>query len=194
MQLALATLLLAVAVWLLWTRRKDATRVMPEGTVLYDDVSEQRYTSNILTSERYGLRGKPDYILMTDDGVVPVEVKSTTRPPRLGRVHPSHKAQILAYCAIVGESLGERIPYGLVIYRDGIPRRVIPTAKNMAWMQQMANSLRAGRQAGQQHRDHRHEQRCLSCGVRENCTEALQIGQGWHPRRKTSRPDRRRRR
>ncbi len=191
MLLALAALLLAIAIWLLSTRRQIESRSMPEGTILYEDVSEQRYTSNILTSQRYGLRGKPDYILMTKDGVVPVELKSTTQPPSRGRVHPSHTAQILAYCAIVGESLGERIPYGLVIYRDGLPRRVIPTEKNMIWLQQMADGLRAARKSDQQHRNHRHEPKCLNCGVRDNCTEALQIGQGWRNRTRTSKSHRR---
>jgi len=137
-----------------------------------------------MTSERYGLRGKPDYLIMTDDGVVPVELKSTTYPPLRGGVHKSHIVQILAYCAIVGESLGERIPYGLVIYRDEVPRRVFPTPEKMAWMEEMAEAVRAGRQSEEVHRDHGHVKRCLNCGVREGCTEALNVGEGWQRRRK----------
>jgi CRISPR-associated exonuclease Cas4 len=194
MLLIAAAVFLFLALVLLLTREQRDSSAMPEGEILYEDISENRYTSKVLTSDRYGLRGKPDYLIMTKDGVVPVELKSTLRPPLRGGVHKSHMAQILAYCAMVGESLGERIPYGLVIYRDQVPRRVVPTPERMAWMEQMTEAVRAGRQEGPMHRDHGHVERCLNCGVREACTEALHEGQGWQRRRAGKSTGRQRRR
>lgn len=167
MLLIAAVVLLFLALALLLTRQRQDDSAVPEGEILYEDISEKRYTSKVLISERYGLRGKPDYLIMTKDGIVPVELKSTLRPPLRGGVHKSHIAQILAYCAMAGESLGERIPYGLVIYRDQVPRRVVPTPKRMAWMEQMTEAVRVARRAESMHRDHGHVERCLNCGVRE---------------------------
>ncbi|MCE5296387.1 MAG: PD-(D/E)XK nuclease family protein, partial [Euryarchaeota archaeon] len=57
-------------------------------------------SSTLLRSERYGLTGRPDYILQENGGIVPVEMKSGRRPK--GPLF-SHIVQLAAYCLILDE-------------------------------------------------------------------------------------------
>lgn len=68
-------------------------------------------------SKEHLLVGKPDSILHTKDGLVPVEVKSSKRP---GQPYFSHVMQLISYCLLV-EVNREKPKRGLIQYRDGEP-------------------------------------------------------------------------
>ena len=73
----------------------------------------------ILASERYRLRGKPDELRRGPDGrIIPVEIKSG-RAPRGGTPFPSHRIQLLTYCLLVEEAYHSPPPYGILVYGDG---------------------------------------------------------------------------
>lgn len=77
-----------------------------------------------LTSERWGITGRPDELRRLKDGtIIPVEIKSSPAP-RGGAPYPSHRLQLLAYCALVEESFGRTPPYGVLVYGDGSELRV----------------------------------------------------------------------
>jgi len=68
----------------------------PVGEILYTDTARIEATEP-LVSHTYQLIGKPDYVVRTAAGLVPVEVKSRPcgeRGPSEGEV-----AQVVAYCA-----------------------------------------------------------------------------------------------
>ncbi len=74
-------------------------------------------------SERWGLSGRPDELRRLPDGRrVPIEWKSRSAPR--GGPFPSHRAQVLAYLALVEETTGAPPPFGLLRYGDGTEFRI----------------------------------------------------------------------
>ena len=70
------------------------------------------------------IEGKPDCLIRTAEGVVPLEFKRSKKAPARGEVCPNHRIQNLAYCALVEDQMRVRVPYGLVIYAGRQVRRV----------------------------------------------------------------------
>jgi CRISPR-associated exonuclease Cas4 len=128
-----------------------------------------------LVSEALELVGRPDYLIETEGGVVPVEVKSTACPAG-GRPYDSHLAQLAAYCLLVEEVLGASVPYGLVKYRDR-EVRVEYTDKlreqALALIAEMKADINASADGEEVHRSHDDPRRCAGCSLRDVCTESL---------------------
>jgi CRISPR-associated exonuclease Cas4 len=111
--LAVGLILFVLAVLVLAaSRRMRNASGLPPGRVIGSDVGTGT-KGKPLYSARYKLTGTPDYLIETEDGVVPVEVKPsrTEKEPR-----ESHLLQVLAYCLLVEETTGKRPPYGLLRY------------------------------------------------------------------------------
>lgn len=66
-------------------------------------------------SFRYGLTGKPDYLVQAAGGLIPVELKSRGCPP-FGP-HVTDAAQLTAYCVLVEDSFGFTFPGTAVVGR-----------------------------------------------------------------------------
>src|SRR5947209_1308098 len=64
------------------------------GEVVYSDTGAGHQPAKALYAPRYGLTGKPDYLLRTRQGLVPVEVKPERTDPE---PQESHLLQVLAY-------------------------------------------------------------------------------------------------
>ncbi|MDG6898151.1 MAG: hypothetical protein JRN24_00290, partial [Nitrososphaerota archaeon] len=82
---------------------------------------EARVTRRVLSRNLTGPATflDPDELRRLPDGtLIPVEIKSC-RSPRSGVPYPSHRVQLLAYCALVEETYGRAPPYGVVAYEDG---------------------------------------------------------------------------
>lgn len=127
-------LLLLLAAWALMRLISPPTRA---GTVVAVD-QPRLGGMEILVSERYRLRGKPDELRRARDGsVVPVEIKSS-RAPRNGVPYPSHRIQLLTYCLLVEEGYRTPPPYGILAYGDGSEIRV---AWNSTTRQEMLSVL-----------------------------------------------------
>jgi CRISPR-associated exonuclease Cas4 len=146
---------------------------MPSGEVFYQDLPGQPFVARDLRSVVLGISGKPDCLIRTIDGVVPVELKHSNRPPARGGVYPNHMIQNLAYCVLVEEQLREKVPYGLVIYGGQQVRRIELTDANREWLMCTVAALRAARLAKQAKRNHNQCRRCSGCGVRAHCDQAL---------------------
>lgn len=82
---------------------------------IYSDYTEKLVKP--FFSKEHLLVGKPDSILHTKDGLVPVEVKSSRRPEQ---PYFSHIMQLISYCLLV-EINREKPKKGLIQYRDGEP-------------------------------------------------------------------------
>ena len=168
--LVFALLLAVLGGTALWLGRRQRQRSgLPAGSVVYSDTEDWLEPEEPLRSRRYGLVGRPDYLVQMRDGgrrfVVPVEVKSRARP---ARPYDSHILQLGAYCLLVEDSFGAAPPYGLLRYADAtleIPftdelrRRVLEAADGIRW----------ARRAPEVRRSHGEARRCAACGYRSAC-------------------------
>ncbi len=144
---------------------------LPRGEVIQEDMSGVR-ASPPLSAPRYGLSGRPDYLMRHGGFLIPVEVKSAPAPPR---PYPSHVMQLIAYCLLVEETFGLRPPYGWIRYRDR-SFRVNYTLELRRELLNVLDSMRRDLERGEAHRQHRSPARCRACGFRAICEESLA---GW---------------
>ena len=105
--LIIGLVLLALAWWL---RRGTG---VPWAPLHYDDASGWQRLPRPLVSQRYGLVGKPDYVIQTRHGLIPIEAKPTRTA---SAPYASDVAQLLAYCLLIEETIGQPPPYGLLRY------------------------------------------------------------------------------
>ncbi len=187
------TALLCLLVFAAWyaaaaARRESARSGLPKGSVIYSDTNkpvgrlapaemgrEGVKQERPLRSEALGLVGRPDYLIETDAGVVPVEAKSAAAPPN-GRPRDSHVAQLAAYCLLVEDVLGASVPYGLVKYRDREVRVEYTDemrGRALALIEEMKADMGASARGEEVHRSHEDPRRCAGCSVRDACTESL---------------------
>jgi CRISPR-associated exonuclease Cas4 len=152
------------------SRRKTG---IPSGEPFYQDLTSQPFRATTLCSSQFGISGKPDCLIRTADGIVPVELKKAKRPLARGEVYPNHMIQTLAYCALVEEHFKARVPYGLVVYAGQRVRRVEYTEPNRRWLIETIQPLRAVRAPDQVRRNHHRRTRCTGCGLRNRCNQSL---------------------
>ena len=167
----LIALLLLLAAWLL-ARAQSLKRAggLPPGKIVYEDVSQR--AREPLRAARYGLRGKPDYLLQTeDDELIPVEVKASDAPPT-GKPYDSHVLQLAAYFLLVEETFDEPAPYGLIRYRNR-SLRVLNAPPLRARLLNTLRRMRAQLASGAARRNHTQASRCARCSVAHACDERL---------------------
>ncbi|HEX8748166.1 MAG TPA: CRISPR-associated protein Cas4 [Pyrinomonadaceae bacterium] len=166
------------------SRRAARRTGLPSGRLIYSDTGNPVATLGpIIESERgvkqerplvspaYGLTGRPDYLVQTSEGIVPVEAKSTKCPAN-GRPYDSHIMQLVAYCLLVESAIGAEVPYGVIKYSD---REIIIdyTEELRDELITLLEEMREARRAKDVHRSHEEAQRCYKCSMRGVCTESL---------------------
>jgi CRISPR-associated exonuclease Cas4 len=139
------------------------------GQIVYSDTGASELPAKPLYAPRYGLTGKPDYLVATRQGLVPVEVKPgrTDREPQ-----ESHLLQVLAYCLLIEDSEGKPPPYGLLRYRHDT-FKVDYNAHTRAYILEAIQQIKEARHQPEVHRNHQHPGRCRACAYRELCEESL---------------------
>ncbi len=168
--------------------RESKRAGLPKGSLLYSDTGrpvgrvagtevgrDGKKQERPLVSETLELVGRPDYLIEVEGGVVPVEAKSTACPTS-GRPYDSHLAQLAAYCLLVEDVLGARVPYGLVKYRDREVRVEYTDEMReqaLALIEGMKEDINASANGEEVHRSHDDPRRCAGCSVRDACTESL---------------------
>jgi CRISPR-associated exonuclease Cas4 len=151
-------------------RRRLLNSGILEGRIVYQDTDRRRNVERPLVSHRYGLSGKPDYLVDRSNELIPVEVKSRSCPP--SGPHASDAAQLTAYCVLVEESCGVTPSHGIIQYANRTwPIRY--TVKGRERLLEILDEMRAARQSETVHRDHTQAGRCRACGYRAACDEAL---------------------
>lgn len=164
----LAAILLGLFFW--WQgRRLYARSGLPRGSVIYADTSEWERQQEPLISRKYGIVGKPDYLVVViekgSEHHIPVEVKSRSSPPE---PYESHVMQLGAYCLIVEDVFKQRPPYGLLRYADQTFKIPFTTGLRTQVIE-AANAIRGHRLAASVQRQHRDPGRCQGCGYRQGC-------------------------
>jgi CRISPR-associated exonuclease Cas4 len=97
---------LVIAVYLLKKRLGSLGKPL-----LYTD--NDIHGSEVLYAKSLALKGKPDAIIRTRDGIMPLEIK-TGRTPKAPR--ESHIMQLMAYCYLVEEKYHKRPAGGILQY------------------------------------------------------------------------------
>ncbi len=166
----LALALSGLGLWLLWRSRTARQETgLPPGRVIYTDTGAWDRCERPLFSARYRLTGRPDYLVRTDRGLIPVEVKSGSAPAQPYR---SHLLQLAAYCLLVEEQEGRAPPYGILKYRN----RAFEVDDTPALRRELLTTLdriRRDRRARRVKRSHNDPRRCRGCGYRQRCEQRL---------------------
>ena len=173
LSLLLVLLILAGIGLLQIARQIRSVTGVPEGDVVYSDTGRWRKQSQPLRSRRHGLVGRPDYLVEVGQGrrsmLVPVEVKSRSQPPV---PYAGHILQLATYCLLVEDCYRRRPEYGLLRYADATLK--IPyTDALRSEVLTAAAAIRQARTSNNVHRQHADAPRCLACGYRHGCSEAL---------------------
>lgn len=167
---ALALLLLvAGATLLLLSRRHRAATGLPTGRVVYSDTGGWRPVDRPLLSRRYGLVGKPDYVVEEHGEWTPVEVKPTRRA---ATPYLSDVLQLAAYCLLIEDVWGRAPQRGLLRYAEQT-FAVDYTPDLRAILLETLDEMRAQARARDVPRDHDEAGRCRACGVRQGCDQRL---------------------
>jgi CRISPR-associated exonuclease Cas4 len=184
LSVAFILLLLMAAVAWLAARRGARRSGLPEGRIIYSDTGAPvgriapialnergEPQEKPLVSHRRRLAGRPDYLVRTDEGIIPVEAKST-RCPANGVPYESHLMQLASYCLLVEETTGAGVPFGVIRYRDR-QLRVDYTDELREALLALLAEMREARTAADVHRSHVETARCAGCSYREICDESL---------------------
>jgi CRISPR-associated exonuclease Cas4 len=165
------TFLLAVAglLALWWAGRTRQATGLPAGRVVYADTGQWRRAEAPIISRRWGLVGRPDYLVSHGRETIPVEVKSGRRPLH---PYPSHLLQLAAYCLLVEEWTGRRPSRGLLHYDDATVEVPFDDGLRQVLLDTLAEVRRSSTRADVA-RSHNDPARCLGCGVRHACDQSL---------------------
>jgi CRISPR-associated exonuclease Cas4 len=106
--------LLAGVVLLIVLSRRAARFGSLAGSRIYQDSPTR--PGELLFASSLPLCGKPDYLIKTPEGIVPVEYKSRQSAPAVPYL--SHVFQLIAYCLLVEEHYGSRPTHGILKYQD----------------------------------------------------------------------------
>ena len=168
----LSILLLAIAVLLfLLSYRKRRQSGLPAGRVIYSDTGVWGKLDKPLYDPDDRLTGKPDYIIRQGRYIIPIEVKSGKTPQQ---PFDSHIYQLAAYCLLVEHVYNIAPKYGIIHYPEhtfaiDFTRPLKASLKaTIAEMQTQFSSHLLDR-------SHREVNRCLRCGYRSVCDQALRI-------------------
>ena len=129
-------------VFFVLSRRVRTRTGIPAGEIFYQDLDGQPFQAEVLRSSFWGISGKPDCLIRTREGVIPLEYKRSNKAPARGGIYPNHAIQNLAYCALVEDQMRLRVPYGLVIYAGQQVRRVEYNDANKRWLVEIIKEVR----------------------------------------------------
>jgi len=135
-----------------------------------DFVDDARGKPKLFASERHGLSGRPDYVLVEGDRHIPVEVK-TGRTPR-GPLF-SHILQIAAYCLLLEDEYGVPPPHGILRYGAASHEIQYNEELKSLLLGKLEDMRAALRRGGGAHRNHNRPGKCFGCSRREGCPERL---------------------
>ena len=146
-----------------WLRRNSG---IPLGEISY---SATAAPAAPLVSNRYGLVGKPDYIVLRNGIPIPVEVK----PNRTAdEPYESDRLQIAAYCLLIEETNAKTPPFGVLRYRDR-SFRIDYSPLLRGRLLRTVDAIRDGLDAENVGRSHKSAARCAACGFSRSCEESL---------------------
>ncbi|MFZ2096584.1 MAG: CRISPR-associated protein Cas4 [Anaerolineales bacterium] len=168
--LSVLFLTIAMVLFFLVYRQRHMAGI-PAGRIIYTDTSQWGKVEKPLYDPDIRLTGKPDYLVRQGKLVIPIEVKSG-RAPQVP--YDSHIYQLAAYCLLVQVEYGYRPSYGIIHY----PERTFAidfTRSLESSVKGTIQEMQAQTVRNQVNRSHQEGKRCLRCGYRSICDQALRI-------------------
>lgn len=146
-------------------KRLEREVALPPGLVKYVDADHTaKKLEKALVSLKFGLAGKPDYIVEQRGELIPVELKSReAKGP-----YPGEKLQLGAYCILVEDVYKKPVKKGLIKYKNSTYELKFDTQlKNevLAVMDRMKEALSRGSVEGTPN-----PRRCRKCTIRDLCS------------------------
>ncbi|MBU4070826.1 MAG: CRISPR-associated protein Cas4, partial [Candidatus Thermoplasmatota archaeon] len=135
--------------------------------ITYIDTNDRK--PKLFFSEKYGLAGRPDYVLMVDEEHIPVEIK-TGRVPK-GPLF-SHILQVAAYCILIEEEFGVPPSHGVIKYGNMESDIEYDSALKELVVSKLGE-MRGLMKNGNVHRNHNKPGKCRNCSRRGICPEKL---------------------
>ena len=167
--LFLLALIIALALFLT-ARWQRAQTGLPYGArIVYADTGAWKKVDRPLFSRRYGLTGKPYYIVEERGATIPVEVKPNRVAPA---PRESDTLQLAAYALLVEEHFSAAPEYGLLKYRDAVFQIELTDELRARLLDTLA-TLQRDRTARDVARSHAESRRCRACGYRDECGQSL---------------------
>ncbi|MBW2976687.1 CRISPR-associated protein Cas4 [Candidatus Woesearchaeota archaeon] len=130
---------------------------------IYSDHKEK--PEKALFSYKYGLVGKPDFILHTKDGLLPLEIKHSKRPRQ---PYFSHVMQLISYCLLIEEVKGIKPKYGFIQYMGGQPFSIPYTKSMKLFLIKTMHEMRHYTNLGDCPKPIK-KHKCERCGYKEDC-------------------------
>lgn len=112
--------------------------------------------------------GRPDCLVETAHGLVPVEMISSSAPPC--GPYDNGVAQLMGYCLLVEDSPQRPVAEGILKYRDR-EVRVLSTAEKREWVLGIVAAIRDAQDGRPVGRSHALVNKCRSCSVGSSCSE-----------------------
>lgn len=143
---------------------------IPWAPIRYADTSIWQSVERPLVSHRYGLTGKPDYLVQMRTGLIPIEVK----PSRVAaQPYAGDLLQLAAYCLLVEDSTGQAPPYGLLRYAH--QTFCVPYTPHLrAQLLKVIADMRNTWAVPDVPRSHNEAWRCRACGFFDRCADRLE--------------------
>ncbi len=164
---ALGFLLVGAGILAVGNRQLRQEIDLPNGRIVYQD--SRHHEAQTLVSERFGIVGKPDYLIERGRTLIPVELKSRLAP---NRPYQSHIMQVATYCLLVEEVYGVRPTHGIIRYDDHLFEIEYTDQLETAVIKTVA-AMRHDMLVGSAERNHNHRGKCDGCGVRDHCAMRL---------------------
>lgn len=169
----IALLVLAGLVLLWMASRQRSTSGLPAGRVIYSDTRAWGAVEEPLYDPELRLAGRPDYLVKQGETLIPVEVKSSRLT---GSPYDSHIFQLAAYLWLVHSHYGVRPPYGILHYSNqtvAIDYTSELEEEFLSLVEELREDERRSKRGQEVDRSHDSRFRCLRCGFRSICDQAL---------------------
>ncbi len=101
--------------------------------------------------------------------MIPVEIKSgRAREPYKG-----HVMQLAAYCCLVEENYHRPVPYGIIVYSDGLQHRINFDKSLRSDLLATVDEMKRALGHDCPRRTHNYKQKCRHCSFSGNCNNSL---------------------
>ncbi|MEI7553682.1 Dna2/Cas4 domain-containing protein [Candidatus Chlorohelix sp.] len=156
----------------LWSKKAANSSGLPfQYRIVYSDTGGWKQVEKSLYSARYNLIGKPDYIVKTRTGLIPVEVKPKRIAPQ---PYYSDILQLAAYCLLLEEDWQEKPAYGILRYAEQTFRiewNSTLRTELLEIISEMRDLEKYAATPGCKLPEPNHDmtKRCLNCGYYQSC-------------------------
>ena len=142
---------------------------LPAGRVIYSDHKQWGSVESALYDSKFNLTGKPDFIVETKNGPIPVEVKS-------GRIkngpYDSHIYQLAAYCLLIDQLFDTRPDYGILHYSNQ-DYAIDYTSELENKLINLLREIHSMSRKTRINRSHDAVNRCQKCSYKSICDQSL---------------------